>query len=191
MSLYELIVSRRSIRQFKPEPVSKEILEKLVNAARLAPSASNLQPLEFIVADEDELRKKLFPCLKWAGYIAPQGNPKQGHEPVAYIVVLVNLEVRGKGYEWDMGAAVENMILTAWEEGIGSCWLLSVERKNIKEILKVPENYKIDSVIALGYPDEKPVVEVMDGSLKYWKDKQECLHVPKRKLEDIVHFNVF
>jgi nitroreductase len=90
-----------------------------------------------------------------------------------------------------VGAAAENMILTAWEEGIGSCWLHSVERKNIKEILKIPENYKIDSVIALGYPDEKPVVEEMDGSLKYWKDKQECLHVPKRKLEDIVHFNIF
>jgi nitroreductase len=191
MSLYELILSRRSIRQFKLEPVSKETLEKLVNAARLAPSASNLQPLEFIVVDEDELRKKLFPCLKWAGYIAPQGNPKQGHEPVAYIVILVNLQVRGKEYEWDVGAAVENIILTAWEEGIGSCWLLSVERKKIKEMLKVPINYKIDSVIALGYPDEKPVVEVMDGSLKYWKDKQECLHVPKRKLEDIVHFNIF
>jgi nitroreductase len=130
MSLYELILSRRSIRQFKPEPVSKEILEKLVNAARLAPSASNLQPLEFIVVDKDELRKKLFPCLKWARYIAPEGDPKQGHEPVAYIVVLVNLQVRDKGYECDVGAAAENMILTAWEEGIGSCWLHSVERKN-------------------------------------------------------------
>ena len=191
MSLYELILSRRSIRQFKPEPVPKDILEKLVNAARLAPSASNLQPLEFIVVDKNELRKKLFPCLKWARYIAPKGNPKPGHEPVAYIVVLVNLEVRDKGYECDVGAAVENIILTAWEEGIGSCWLHSIERKNIKEIQKVPMNYKIDSVIALGYPDEKPVVEEMKGSLKYWKDNQECLHVPKRKLEDIVHFNIF
>jgi len=191
MSLYELILSRRSIRQFKHEPVSRGILERLVNAARLAPSASNLQPLEFIVVDEDELRKKLFPCLRWAGYIAPEGNPKQGHEPVAYIVVLVNLRVKDKEYEWDVGAAVENIILAAWEEGIGSCWLLSVERNNVQEILKIPTNYKIDSVLALGYPDEKPVVEEMDGSLKYWKDKQECLHVPKRKLEDIVHFNIF
>ena len=191
MSFYELILSRRSIRQFKPEPVSKEILEKLVNAARLAPTASNLQPLEFIVVDKDELRKDLFPCLKWARYIVPEGNPKQGHEPVAYIIVLVNLEVRGEGYEWDVGAAAENMILTALEEGIGSCWLHSIERKNIKEIFKIPENYKIDSVIALGYPDETPMVEELDKSLEYWKDKQECLHVPKRKLEDIVHFNIF
>ena len=143
MSLYELILSRRSIRQFKPEPVSKESLERLVNAARLAPSAANLQPLEFIIVAEAKIRKQLFPCLKWAGYIAPEGNPKQGHEPVAYIVLLVNLQVRDKEYERDVGAAVENMILTAWEEGIGSCWLLSVKRDKVQEMLKIPMNIKL------------------------------------------------
>jgi len=191
MSLYGLILSRRSIRQFKPEPVPRDILEKLVNAARLAPSAANLQPLEFIVVDEVELRKQLFPCLKWAAYIAPEGDPKPGHEPVAYIVVLVNLQVRDREYERDVGAAAENMILAAWEEGIGSCWILSVERNNIQKILKIPTNYKIDSVLALGYPDEKPIAEDMKDSLKYWKDKEGCLHVPKRILEDIIHFNIF
>ena len=189
--MYGLILSRRSIRQFKPEPVPRDILEKLVNAARLAPSAANLQPLEFIVVDEVELRKQLFPCLKWAAYIAPEGDPKPGHEPVAYIVVLVNLQVRDREYERDVGAAAENMILAAWEEGIGSCWILSVERNNIQKILKIPTNYKIDSVLALGYPDEKPIAEDMKDSLKYWKDKEGCLHVPKRILEDIIHFNIF
>ncbi len=191
MSLYALILSRRSIRQFNPEPVPRDILEKLVDAARLAPSAANLQPLEFIVVDDVELRKQIFPCLKWAAYIAPEGNPKPGHEPVAYIVVLVNLQVRDRGYERDVGAAVENMILAAWEEGIGSCWILSVERNKVREMLKIAMNYKIDSVLALGYPDEKPIAEDMKNSLKYWKDKEGCLHVPKRILEDIIHFNIF
>jgi len=191
MSLYALILSRRSIRQFNPEPVPRDILEKLVDAARLAPSAANLQPLEFIVVDDVELRKQIFPCLKWAAYIAPEGNPKPGHEPVAYIVVLVNLQVRDRGYERDVGAAVENMILAAWEEGIGSCWILSVERNKVREMLKIAMNYKIDSVLALGYPDEKPIAENMKNSLKYWKDKEGCLHVPKRILEDIIHFNIF
>ena len=191
MSLYALILSRRSIRQFNPEPVPRDILEKLVDAARLAPSAANLQPLEFIVVDDVELRKQIFPCLKWAAYIAPEGNPKPGHEPVAYIVVLVNLQVRDRGYERDVGAAVENMILAAWEEGIGSCWILSVERNKVREMLKIAMNYKIDSVLALGYPDEKPIAEDMKDSLKYWKDKEGCLHVPKRILEDIIHFNIF
>lgn len=189
MSLYKLILSRRSIRQFKPESISRPILEKLVNAARLAPSGANIQPLEFIVVDDEKLRKQIFPCLRWAAYIAPEGNPKPGHEPVAYIVILVNLRVGNEGYERDIGAAVENMILTAWEAGIGSCWIASAERENIREILKVPVNYKIDSLLALGYPYEEPVVEEMKESLKYWKDKQGRLHVPKRKLKDIIHFN--
>lgn len=191
MSFYEMVISRRSIRQFKPEPVSRDILEKIVNTARLAPSAANLQPLEFVVVDEEELRKQLFTCLKWAAYIAPEGNPKPGHEPAAYIVVLVNSQVRDKGYERDVGAAVENMILTAWEEGIGSCWIVSAERNKIQEMLKIPKYYQIDSVLTVGYPDEEPMVEDMKDSIEYWKDKNGRLHVPKRKLRDVLHFNSF
>lgn len=192
MSLYDLIVSRRSIRQFKPEPIMRDTLQKLVNAARLGPSAANLQPLEFIVIDEVEKREQIFPCLKWAGHIAPEGNPKSGQEPVAYIVVLANTRIREKGYKWDSGAAIENMILAAWEEGIGSCWIISVDREMVGEILNMPEiYYKIDSVVALGYPAEKPVVEELKDSVKYWKDEVGQLHVPKRKLEDVIHFNKF
>lgn len=191
MSLYDLIISRRSIRQFKQEPVSRDILQKFINASRLAPSAANRQPLEFVIVDEEKIRKEVFTCLKWAAYIAPEGNPKPGHEPVAYIVVLVNSEIREKGFEWDVGAAIENMILAALEKGIGSCWLLSVDREKLREILNIPENYKIDSVLALGYPDENPVIEDMKDSIKYWKDQAEQLHVPKRKLEDVIHFNKF
>lgn len=191
MSLYDLIISRRSIRQFKQEPVSRDILQKFINASRLAPSAANRQPLEFVVVDEEKIRKEVFTCLKWAAYIAPEGNPKPGHEPVAYIVVLMNSEIREKGFEWDVGAAIENMILAALEKGIGSCWLLSVDREKLREILNIPENYKIDSVLALGYPDENPVIEDMKDSIKYWKDQAGQLHVPKRKLEDVIHFNKF
>jgi nitroreductase len=191
MKLYEVLLSRRSIRQFKPQPISMEILEKLVNAARLAPSAANLQPLEFVVVDEEKVRKEIFSCLRWAAYIAPQGNPRPGHEPMAYIIILVNTEIKEKGYEHDAGAAIENMILAAWEQGIGSCWLLSVERNNIQDVLEIPKTHKIDSVLALGYPDEEPMAEIMVDSVKYWKDSTGRLHVPKRKLEDIIHFNKF
>jgi len=191
MKLYELLILRRSIRQFKSKSISREVLEKLVNAARLAPSAANLQPLEFIVVDEEEIRGKIFGCLRWAAYIAPQGDPRPGHEPMAYIVILANTGIKEKGYEYDAGAAIENMILTAWEQGIGSCWLLSIERNKIQKILKIPLSYKIDSVLALGYPDEDPITEIMEDSVKYWKDSTGRLHVPKRKLEDIIHFNKF
>ena len=191
MSLYELILSRRSIRQFKPEPVSRSILEKLTNAARLAPSGANLQPLEFVVVDEEEVRKRLFPCLRWAAYIVPEGNPQPGQEPVAYVVVLVNLKLRKKGYERDVGAAVENMILAAWEERVGSCWIANADIEKIEDMLNVPEDYKVESVLALGYPAEEPITEELKESVKYWKDSKGRLHVPKRRLDDIVHFNGF
>lgn len=191
MNLYELIVARRTIRQFRPESLSRDILEKIVNAARLAPSAANLQPLEFIVVDEQELRTQIFPCLRWAAYITPEGNPKPGHEPMAYIITLVNTHIKENGFEYDAGAAIENMILTALEQGVGSCWLLSVEKEKIQGILEIPASHKIDSVLALGYPDEEPLVEEMKDSVKYWKDRNGRLHVPKRKLNDIIRFNGF
>lgn len=191
MSLYELMLSRRSIRQFKPDLISRDILEELVNSARLAPSGANLQPLEFVVVDDEGLRRKLFPCLRWAAYIAPEGNPKPGCEPTAYVVILVNADVRKSGFERDVGAAVENMILTAWEERIGSCWIANADTNRIQKMLKIPENYKVDSVLALGYPDEDPIIEEMKDSVKYWKDSKGRLHVPKRRLDDVLHFNGF
>ena len=129
--------------------------------------------------------------MRWAAYIAPEGNPRPGNEPAAYITVLVNTEIRDKGYEYDAGAAIENMILSAWEQGIGSCWLLSIDRDRIRKILTVPTQYKIDSVLALGYPAEEPVLEDMKDSIKYWKDKRGQLHIPKRKFKDIFRFNQF
>ncbi len=191
MNLYDLILSRRSIRQFKPDPISPDVLKDFVNAGRLAPSAANRQPLEFILVEEEGIRREIFPCLKWAGYIAPRGNPKPGQEPRAYIVVLVNSKIREKGFEWDVGAAVENMILAAWNKGIGSCWLISVDRDRVRNLLQVPDFYRIDSVLALGYPAEDPVIEDMKDSVEYWKDDEGRLHVPKRRLEEVIHYNKF
>ncbi len=189
--VYDLIGARRTVRSFRPDPVPRALLEGLVDAARLAPSAANLQPLEFIVVDEPALRAEVFPCLKWAAYIAPAGNPAPGHEPAAYVVALVNTEVREKMFEYDVGAAHENMILTAAGEGVASCWLLSIDRDRLRGILKVPETYRIDSVLALGYPAEAPVAEEYGDSCRYWKDGSGTLHVPKRKRADVIHINGF
>ena len=149
MGVYELILRRRTVRQFKAEQIPRSVLEKIVDAGRLAPSAGNLQPLEFVAVDDEETAKLIFDCLRWAGYIAPRGDPMPGHEPAAYIVSLVNLRIKEKGFEYDVGAAMENMTLAAWEAGIGSCWLISVDRKKVAEILAVPEEYRVDSVLAL------------------------------------------
>ncbi len=191
MSVYELIVKRRTIRRFKPDPISNELLNKLANAGRLAPSGANLQPLEFIVVTEAEVVNKVFPALKWAGYIAPAGNPPKGKRPMAYVIVLINTEIRSQGGEVDAAAAIENMILTALEEGVGSCWMGAIDRDQLRMIFNIPQKYQIDSVLALGYADESPVVEEVKDSIKYWKDEQGILHVPKRKLKDIIHINKY
>jgi nitroreductase len=191
MSLYDIIISRRTIRQFKPVPVARYVLEMIVNAGRLAPSAGNLQPLEFVVVDDGEVRERILSCLHWASYIAPAGDPGPGNEPMAYVVSLVNLSVREKGYEYDVGAAMGNMILAGLEEGLGACWLISIDRERLAEILRIPEEYRVDCVLALGYPDEYPLLEEIKNSVKYWKDEKGVLHVPKRSLRDIIHYNAF
>lgn len=186
-----IIAGRRTIRQFRPEPVAREFLEKLVDLARLAPSAANLQPLEFILVHDKAMCAEIFACLKWAAYIAPEGNPKPGNEPAAYIVTLVNTRIREKMFEYDVGAAMENMALAALGEGVGSCWLLSIDRERLAGILGVPDGYRIDSVLALGYPAEDPAVEDLEDSQKYWKDAEGRLHVPKRTLASVLHRNRF
>ena len=189
--MYETIVGRRTIRKFKPDPVPRDLLARLIETARLAPSAANLQPLEFVVVDADGPRAEVFPCLKWAAYIAPAGDPRPGEEPAAYVVTMVNTKVREKMFEYDVGAAMENMILAARAEGVGSCWLLSIDRDRLRAVLGVPEAYRVDSVLALGYPAEEPAAEVMGESCKYWKDERGRLHVPKRAAAAVAHFNRF
>ena len=132
---------------------------------------------------------QVFPTLRWASYIAPKGNPPEGERPVAYIVILTNKEKTSIQGASDAAAAIENIILTAMEEGIGSCWLMSVGREELRRILNIPKHCIIDSVIALGYPLESPKVEETKDSIKYWKDEKGVLHVPKRRLEDILHRN--
>jgi len=164
--VYDLAVARRTIRRFKPAPVPRDLLERLVNAARLAPSAANVQPLEFVIVDEAGIKAEVFPALKWAAYIAPAGDPRPGEEPAAYVVTLVNSKLREKMFEYDVGAAMENMILVALAEGLGSCWLLSIDRDKLRAFFGVPDEYRIDSVLALGYPAEEPAAEVMGDSCK-------------------------
>ena len=186
--IYDLIISRRSIRKFEQKPIDTEILKKLVNTARLAPSMANLQPLEYIIINDPLTCEKIFNCLKWAGYISPYGTPKENERPVAYIIVLANENINSD-YKRDVGAAIENMIIAALSLGIGSCWLCNIDRDKIRSILEIPNKLIIDSVLALGYPKEKPVVETLTNSVKYWKDEKDILHIPKRSLNDILHVN--
>lgn len=189
MNVYEAILKRRSIRKFKQEEISIQILNKLVNAARLAPQGANLQPMKYIIVNDTTLLPSVFATTKWAAYLKGEGTPKEGERPTAYIVALCDIEIKKSGWDVDAGAAIENLILTATEEGIGSCWIGSVDREELRKVLNIPDQYYLHSVIALGYPAERSVAEDENGSIKYYKDENGVIHVPKRKFEDIVFYN--
>jgi nitroreductase len=190
MDVYEAILSRRSIRRFQQKLVSRELLEKFVNAARVAPSAANLQPLEYVIVDESEVCTKIFQTIGWATYIKPTWAPSEEERPTAYIVILTK-DIKNKYYLRDASLAAENIVLTAEEDGIGSCILCKIDKERIKEILVIPDTAHVDSVIALGYKAEHPVIEDLTNSVKYWRDENKVLHVPKRKLRDVIHINKF
>ena len=191
MDIYETIISRRSVRRFKDIPVPRQTLERCINAARLAPSAANLQPLEYIIVDDEHLLPQVFSTLQWANYIRPKGDPSPGNRPKAYIAVLKNSHVGVPSSVYDIGLAAENITLVALADGVGSCIFASVDRDKIRIILNIPADYEIPLVLALGYPDESPVEEPFDGSVKYWRDEDNVHHVPKKKLETVTHWNTF
>jgi len=192
MKVYDVILSRRSIRRFQQKEIPLDLLKKFVNAARIAPSAANLQPLEFFVVTDKELRTKVFKTLGWAAYIKPTWSPDKNERPMAYIIIIVKNHEKNPWYVRDSSFAAENIMLTAESEGIGSCILCKIDREKLHSILKLPKEYHVDSVIALGYKSENPViVDMKDNDVKYWRDENEVLHVPKRKLQDIIHINNF
>jgi nitroreductase len=105
--------------------------------------------------------------------------------------VLHNKKFKSKWTGHDIGAAVENMILVALEAGIGSCWIASVNRPPLRQNLKIPDEFEIDSVLALGYPAEEPLAFDLDESVKYFRDDNGRLHVPKRTMHAVVSHNKF
>ena len=197
MDIYKAAISRRSIRRFKDIAVPYEALEKCVNAARLAPSGMNRQLCEYIIIDDEQLLPKVFDSItRWAGQPKPKGTLLE-HTPKAYIIILINSALGAElgGNQrltiYDVGLAAENIILVALEQGLGSCPMLGFERDELRQVLNIPEGYDIALLVALGYPDERPVAEVATDSVRSWVDNQGTRHVPKRKLENILHRNKF
>ncbi len=187
MNIEEAIYKRRTIRRYKQDPIPSDILRKLIDYARVAPMARNVQGLEFVIVENSEIREKLFKLIKFAGSLPEdQRTPEPGREPTAYIIVLVNTKIKPSFFDFDVGAAVENILLGAVKYGIGSCWMANIKVRKIKSLLEVPEQYQVKHVISLGYPDEESFMEPYEDSYKYWKNPDGTMHVPKRDLDDII-----
>ena len=187
MNTYGLILERRTIRKFFQKEINENILFDCLNAARLAPSSANLQSLEYILITKD--LERIFQYIKWAGYLK-KGAPAKDEKPAAYIVIISNTKI-SKDAKYDVGLSAGNIVLTALEKGVASCIVNPPNKKGLAEILNVPENYLVELVIALGYPKQKSFAEKFERDVKYRLDKKGNLHVPKRKLKDILHKEKF
>jgi nitroreductase len=197
MKVYEAATKRRSIRRFRDKPVPYELLEKCVEAARLAPSGRNLQVCEYIAINDAAVLPGIFENIGGSVKLPPEkGGPRPEQTAKAYIIVLINksLEV-GEGQRrisyYDVGMAAENIILVALENGLGCCPVLRFDENAIRPILDIPDSYDIALVIVMGYPDENSVAEVAVGSVAVTVDEKGIRHVPKRKLADILYRNKF
>ncbi len=189
---YNLILKRRTVRRFQGKNVSLTVLEKLVEAARLAPSASNLQFLEYIILRDTSICRQIFPYTRWAAYLPPeQGTPKEHERPAAYVAIICNLQKTSAPDLRDIGAAAENLILAGESFGLGSCWLGAVDKEKISAILAIPSYCRLDSLVALGYPAEFPEMVEDNTDIQYWRDKNGRHFVPKRPLKGLMHLNKY
>lgn len=193
MDVFEAIKSRRSIRFFKQTPIPEDTILKLIEAARCAPSAANRQPLEYILVTGKDQNNEVFDQLGWAAYVRPKRNPPADKRPVAYIIVIINKHrALTKFGPVDAAAAIENILLAARALEIGTCWVGSVNKEKLGSLIDLPDDHQIDSVIALGYPDEEPLMEdCKTDSIEYYLDEEDRLHVPKRPLSSVIHFDKY
>lgn len=170
MSVLQLIKRRRSIRKYKPNQVERDKLERILEAGRLAPSAANRQPWHFIAVTDPEHVATLR-----ASYAKPW-------EVTAPAILAVCIEpskswVRKKDGEefWKVDAAIalQNMVLCAAEEGLGTCWIASFDEEDARKVLGVPNDVRVVAMTPLGYPDE------VKGEVTERKDLKEIVHYEK------------
>lgn len=168
MDVLSAIKGRRSIRKYSNKPVEEEKLLKVLEAARLSPSAKNRQEWRFIVVKNSETRKKLTEAI---------GQPFVGEAPIILVCCGTEVESVMRGgqprYTVDLSIATAYMILEAYEQGLGTCWLGSYDEDKVKEVLDIPKGVRVVAITPLGYPDESPASR------------------PRRELDEIISYDKY
>lgn len=155
MDLYTAINDRRSIRKYKPDPVPQDTLVKLLDAARAAPSWANKQCWRFLVVKDAERKKELADSL-------PEGNPAAKAVANAPVVVVACADPEASGsiegkdyYLLDVGIAMQQLVLAAHAEGLGTCWVAWMDEAAIRKACDVPDAFRVVALTPLGYPDKE------------------------------------
>jgi nitroreductase len=173
MDVFEAIKGRRSVRKFKRKSVSADMVEKLIDAGRWAPSAGNIQPWEFIIVRKAEIKAELAEAAGGQAFIE--------EAPVAIVVCAnENRSVQGYGVRGktlyciqDTAAAIQNIHLAAYALGLGTCWVGAFGEEEVKEALKIPDGVRPVAIVPVGFAAEA---------------------VPPRRrrpIEQFVHYDVF
>jgi nitroreductase len=184
----ELVKANRSCRRFyEDHQVELKTLEELVDLARLSASGANLQPLKYILVCDPDVNADIFSCLSWAGYLKDWPGPEPGERPSGYIVILGDTTI-SKEFGVDHGIAAQSILLGAREKGLAGCILGTINRKDLRPMLKIESHLKILLVLAIGKPKEEVVIETVgaDGNIRYWRDAEAVHHLPKRALTDLI-----
>ncbi len=167
MDAITCLTTRRSVRQYEDRAIPRETLIEIVDAARLAPSATNRQPWEFVIVTEQRALQALADMTDYGKHIATA---------TACIVVLCKDVMF---YVEDGSAATTNILHAAWAHGLGTCWVSGDKRPYADEVrayLGAPEGQRLVSLVPLGYPAE-------DGGPDRGKDK--------RTADDVIHWERF
>jgi nitroreductase len=160
----EAIKKRQSVRSYREKEIPEEVLQQILEAGRLAPSASNRQGWKFIVVKEESLRKKLVAACKNQKFV--------GEAPVVIAGCATNPgHIMSNGehsYAIDLAIALDHMSLEAASLGLGTCWIGAFYQDQVKEILGVPEDVRVVALMPLGYPKglgsktgRKPLSEIV------------------------------
>jgi nitroreductase len=186
MNIYDLVSKRRTIRSFKEKSVDEKLIIRLIDAARLSPSAANLQSLKYAFVTDEKTRLEMYPYIKYAGY-TPEWEYPFEITPTAFIVLLNDSCIRPKEKsEVDAGIALMALSLCAEGEGLGSCIIASVNRAEVKQLLGLDENLDILYLIGIGYPNQINKLVESEEKVKYSLDGKGNFNVPKRPLEEII-----
>jgi len=147
MDIFETITARRSIRKYKAEPIAETQLGKILEAARLAPSAGNKQPWRFVVVQDKNRKAQLAKVAEDQSFLK---------DAAAIVVAAADPQVSAKWHERDTMIALEHMVLAATALGYGTCWIGAFDADEVKRLLKIPDRMTIIALLPIGVPDEKP-----------------------------------
>lgn len=172
MDFYEVVRTRRSVRSFRKDPIPEEVLNRVLEAARVAPSGSNRQPWRFILVKDDRLKQKMISACNNQNFVA--------EAPLIVVACGQRLPLNRGGYMGEMSVLLDvaiaftHLILAARAEGLGTCWIGAFNNDEIKRLLEVPEGHEVVAATPLGYPSEDVFTEP-----KNRKDSDEIVSLNK------------